>query len=96
MSRPKIQPDYNAEKVMKELVNAVAESYEENGELRITANEFNMSPLKIRKMLITAGVYHSEMSDEINELYSEGKSISQNHGNYRTEEIFNKWIFTIF
>lgn len=29
MSRPKIQPDYNAEKVVKELINAVVESYEE-------------------------------------------------------------------
>lgn len=29
MSRHKIQPEYNAEKVMKELINAVAESYEE-------------------------------------------------------------------
>jgi len=77
MSRPKIQPDYNAEKVVKELINAVVESYEETGELKITANEFNMSPLKIRKMLITAGVYHSEVSDEINELYSQGKSVSQ-------------------
>ena len=34
---------------MKELVNAVAESYKETGELKITANEFNTSPLKIRK-----------------------------------------------
>lgn len=50
MSRPKIQPDYNAEKVVKELINAVVESYEETGELKITANEFNMSPLKIRNV----------------------------------------------
>lgn len=41
---------------MKELINAVAESYEETGELKITANKFHMSLLKIRKMLITAGV----------------------------------------
>lgn len=34
MSRPKIQPDYNAEKVVKELINAVVESYEETGELK--------------------------------------------------------------
>ena len=40
MSRPKIQPDYNAEEVMKELINAVVELYEETGELKITANEF--------------------------------------------------------
>lgn len=57
---------------MKELINEVVESYKGTRELKITANEFNMSPLKVRKMLITAGVYHSEVLDEINELYSQG------------------------
>ena len=57
MPRPKKFPDYNADKIQKELIKAVVESYEETGELKITANEFSLSPLKIRKMLITAGVY---------------------------------------
>lgn len=54
MPRPKKFPDYNADKIQKELIKAVVESYEETGELKITANEFSLSPLKIRKMLITA------------------------------------------
>lgn len=41
MSRPKIQPEYNAEKVMKELINAVAESYEETGRNTNTGNAIN-------------------------------------------------------
>lgn len=61
----------------KELIKAVVESYEETGELKITANEFSLSPLKIRKMLITAGVYWNEVSDEVNELYRQGKTVQQ-------------------
>ena len=55
MPRPKKFPDYNADKIQKELIKAVVESYEETGELKITANEFSLSPLKIRKMLILQG-----------------------------------------
>lgn len=54
MARPKKKPAYDAEKIMKELMAAVAESYEETGELKLTAEEFDMSALKIRKLLITA------------------------------------------
>lgn len=41
MSRPRIQPEYNAEKVMKELINVVAESYEETGRNTNTGNAIN-------------------------------------------------------
>ena len=76
MARPKKQPDYDAQRIMKALISAVSESYEETGELKMTAEEFDMSPLKIRKLLITAGVYSNETSDEVNELKSAGRSIA--------------------
>lgn len=34
MARPKKKPAYDAEKIMKDLMAAVVESYGENGELR--------------------------------------------------------------
>lgn len=69
MPRPRKNPVYDADKIIKELMAAVAESYEETGEMKITAEEFSMSALKVRKLLITAGAYSSEISDEINMLY---------------------------
>lgn len=54
MTRPKKKPYYDAEKIMKDLMLAVAESYEETGELKLTAAEFALSSIKIRKLLITA------------------------------------------
>lgn len=77
MVRLKRDIEYDADKIMKELIAAVSESYEQNKELKTTANEFGMSALKIRKLLITAGVYKNELSDEINNLYDQGKTLVQ-------------------
>ncbi len=67
----------DAKKIMHELTNMVSEVYKETGQLKLTAEEFSMSPLKIRKLLITAGVYSSDLSDEICKLYQEGKKIRE-------------------
>lgn len=45
--------------------------------LRQLANEFDIMLMKARKLLITTGIYHTEISDKINELRAEGKSIVQ-------------------
>ncbi len=76
MSRPKKRPHYDSDKIMKNLLDAVSESYEETGELKQTAGEFDMSPLKIRKLLITSGAYRNELSKVVNDLRAAGKSIS--------------------
>lgn len=77
MSRPKKKPQYDSNKIMQELLEAVSESYSETGELKLTAEEFDMSALKIRKLLITAGSYSNDISDEINELYKSGKTVEE-------------------
>ena len=73
MARPRKNPQYDPEKIIKELLSSVAESYMETKELKRTAEEFSMSTIKVRKLLITAGVYSSEQSDEVNDLYARGK-----------------------
>ena len=77
MARPKKRPHYDPDKIMKNLLDAVSESYEETGELKQTAAEFDMSPLKIRKLLITSGVYSNEISIVVNDLRAAGKSIAE-------------------
>ncbi len=67
----------NAESIMKALLTAVAESYQETGEIKRTAEEFSMSAIKIRKLLITAGVYNNELADEVNDLFARGKSTEE-------------------
>ena len=77
MARPKKKPAHDAEKIMKELMAAVVECYDETGDLKLTAKEFGMSALKIKKLLITAGAYSNEISDEVNDLYAAGKTVAE-------------------
>ena len=77
MARPKKRPHYDPDKIMKNLLDAVSESYEATGELKQTAAEFDMSPLKIRKLLITSGAYSNEISKVVNDLRAAGKSIAE-------------------
>lgn len=41
------------------------------------ADEFSISPMKMRKLLITAGVYENETSELISRLKAEGKTNSE-------------------
>lgn len=88
MPRLKKKPDYDPDSIRQALLSAVVEVYENpaanetapedpsHTQLRIVAREFDMTPLKVRKILITAGVYQTELSEDVNRLYAEGKSIS--------------------
>ena len=41
------------------------------------ADEFDITLMKARNLLITAGVYHTKISDEVDELRTEGKTIEE-------------------
>ena len=72
MARPRKKPDYDPEQVVKEFLGAVADafgSYDDRNPggsafpgLNAVAVAFGMTALKARKLLITAGVYSTEMS----------------------------------
>lgn len=42
-----------------------------------TAEEFNVTPMKMRKLLITAGVYSTVTSEIVANLHAEGKSVQE-------------------
>lgn len=52
---------------------------DENGRmyLNLLAEEFSMTPIKVRKLLISSGIYQTEISVRINELYKSGKTIKE-------------------
>lgn len=80
MSRAKKKPNYNPETIMKELLYEVSALYVEAGNaisIRQLADEFGMTPLKIRKLLITAGVFSSDVCDQVLELSGSGKSVPE-------------------
>ena len=45
--------------------------------LNLLEEEFSMTPIKIRKLLITAGAYHTPTSDLVHALFKNGKNAKE-------------------
>lgn len=75
--RPKKKPEYNPELQFNNFLQELSDAYEEADSLRSLADELNISLLKLRKLLITADVFTSDICTEINDLYQSGKKIPE-------------------
>ena len=87
MARPKKKPEYNSAETVKQIMEAVTDAYlnptegcaDEQGHtyLNLLGEEFSMTPIKVRKLLITSGAYETPLSTTINKLYREGKTVKE-------------------
>ena len=87
MARTKKNKETNTDDLISQLIEAITDTYlnppentaDENGHmyLDLLAEEFSMAPIKVRKLLISSGVYQTDISKNINELYKSGKSIKE-------------------
>ena len=85
MPRPRKKPNYNPHQIMQEFMDAIADAfgfYDDRDDdtapgLNAVADEFGITSLKARKLLITAGVYSTALSRRIAKLYSNGAKIEQ-------------------
>ena len=84
----KRKPDYNPTSTMQELLTAVCEYYgdsvddrkEEDPDhvsLHEVAEEFDITVMKARKLLITGGLYSTAISRGVQELLAEGKTVKE-------------------
>ena len=69
--RKKLKPEYDAGKNLKEQMESAVALYEEECSLRSIADELTLNPIKVRKLLITAGVYESEVAEKVNNTFEE-------------------------
>ena len=69
--RKKLKPEYDAEKNLKEQMESAVALYEEDCSLRSIADALTMNPIKVRKLLITAGVYESEVAEKVKNTFEE-------------------------
>ena len=90
MGRPQKKPDYNVGQINHEYLESVSKAYKEVVEknkksscpldsdsyqlIAEEAKQFKVSPMKMRKLLITAGVYATDTSRLIARLDAEGKT----------------------
>ena len=71
--RPKKKPEYNPELQFNHFLQELSDAHEEADSLRSLADELNISLLKLRKLLITADVFTSDICTEINNLHQSEK-----------------------
>ena len=69
--RKKLKPDYDAGKNLKEQMESAVALYGENCSLQSIGYALALNPIKVRKLLITAGVYESEVAEKVQDTFEE-------------------------
>lgn len=63
--RKKLKPEYDAGKNLKEQMESAVALYNSEMSLQAIADALALNPIKVRKLLITAGVYESEVAEKV-------------------------------
>ena len=61
--RKKLKPEYDAGKNLKEQMESAVALYNSEMSLQAIGDALNLNPIKVRKLLITAVVYESDVAD---------------------------------
>ena len=69
--RKKLKPEYDAGKNLKEQMDAAVALYDSEMSLQAIADVLALNPIKVRKLLITAGVYESEVAEKVQDTFEE-------------------------
>ena len=69
--RKKLKPEYDAGKNLKEQMDAAVALYDSEMSLQAIGDELGLNPIKVRKLLITAGVYESDVAEKVQDTFEE-------------------------
>ena len=69
--RKKLKPEYDAGKNLKEQMESAVALYDSELSLQAIGEELGLNPIKVRKLLITAGVYESEVAEKVKNTFEE-------------------------
>ena len=69
--RKKLKPEYDAGKNLKEQMDAAVALYNSGMSLQAIGDELELNPIKVRKLLITAGVYESKVAEKVQDIFEE-------------------------
>lgn len=69
--RKKLKPEYDAGKNLKEQMESAVALYDSEMSLQAIADELGLNPIKVRKLLITASVYESEVTEKVQDTFEE-------------------------
>ena len=66
-----MKPEYDAGKNLKEQMDAAVTLYNSEMSLQAIGDELGLNPIKVRKLLITTGVYESEVAEKVKNTFEE-------------------------
>ena len=69
--RKKLKPEYDAGKNLKEQMESAVALYDSEMSLQAIGDALALNPIKVRKLLITAGVYESEVAEKVKNIFEE-------------------------
>ena len=69
--RKKLKPEYDVGKNLKEQMESAVALYDSKMSLQAIGDELGLNPIKVRKLLITAGVYESEVAEKVQATFQE-------------------------
>ena len=69
--RKKLKPEYDAGKNLKEQMESAVALYDYEMSLQTIGDALNLNLIKVRKLLITAGVYESEVAEKVQDTFEE-------------------------
>ena len=69
--RKKLKPECDAGKNLKEQMESAVALYDSEMSLQAIGEELGLNPIKVRKLLITAGVYESEVAEKVQATFQE-------------------------
>ena len=75
------KPDYNPSAILQNQMDAAVVLYdkEEHPSLQTIANELDLNSIKVRKLLITAGVYKSDAADQVQKVFGTHRKAGLSH-----------------
>ena len=75
------KPDYNPSAILQNQMNAAVALYSTDApsSLQTIADELGLNPIKVRKLLITAGVYKSDAADQVQQVFGTHRKAGLSH-----------------
>ena len=68
--RKKLKPEYDAGKNLKEQMESAVALYDSEMSLQAIGEELGLNPIKVRKLLITAGIYESDVAEMVQHTFN--------------------------
>ena len=75
------KPDYNPSAILQNQMDTAVALYStaDHPSLQTIANELDLNPIKVRKLLITAGVYKSDATDQVQSVFNKHRVSGLSH-----------------